>query len=151
MKTFKVDFHSPDLIRSDFSQEFQLENGTLLDILNRRSEIVGYSMKYGLSKRCDIFADIYSDHGIIASLKNYFYLNQCKVNVINENPEKVYCTEDKEGNHNPIMVKIVFGNCVNDNISMYPIDYINTDMSPRPGKKIGEDIGDEDDVYTREP
>lgn len=63
------------------------------------------------------------------NINEYFYLNQCKINIINEHPNKIYCTE-KNGKALPIKMKISFSNCARDNYAnMDNVDFI-TNQNP---------------------
>jgi len=86
-KDFDIDFHIPTTDSyNNFSQTFELENDTLLNILKKRYAPYDYNI-YGQTKRCDVKMNIYSkyrDYEPIASISDYFYLNQCTVSVQNE-------------------------------------------------------------------
>ncbi len=144
-KYFDIDFHTLDIYQPVFSQKFELENSNLLDMLYSRKqqagqEDFGYVYPYGLAKRCDLVARIYSNGYEIATLKDYFYLNQCKVNIINENPDAVYCTENERGGRLPINLKIVFSNCSRDMFDYNSLDYLYFEITPNatPNKQEGD-------------
>ncbi|MDD3156463.1 MAG: hypothetical protein PHP14_03640 [Candidatus Pacebacteria bacterium] len=74
-----------------------LEETTLIDILlnkkvqtNPKNKNTTTPRSFGLSKKCDIGVQIkrnqHNQHPGV-SLKDYFYLNQVKVKVVNEHPE----------------------------------------------------------------
>lgn len=124
-----------------FSTNLILEDTTLIDILRKKY----YSIKvnpndfkipfaFDLSKRCDLTAYIYSNGEEIAQLKDYFYLNQCNVNIINAHPDWTYCTENKYGNPAPIDVKVIFANCAHDHSE--PLQSISFAIYPNPDQKI---------------
>lgn len=136
-KYFDIDFDLLDTSKRVFSQKFELENGNLLDMLyyqnqKHESEDSRTVWPYGLAKRCDLLAHIYSHGDEIAILKDYFYLNQCKVNIINEKPNAVYCTEDKNGGHFPINVKLVFSNCSRELFDYDTLKYLHFEIVPNP-------------------
>jgi hypothetical protein len=79
--------------------------------------------------------EISNDGDYIAEIKDYFYLNQCKVNVINETPNKTYCTENKNGDLLSIPVKFVFSNCSRDIFSPSSVEYITFEVSPHSKSK----------------
>jgi len=144
-KYFDIDFHIPDISQPVFSQKFELENSNLLDMLYSRkqyakSDDFGYTYPYGLAKRCDLLARIYSNGDEIATLKDYFYLNQCKVNIINENPDAVYCTENKNGSRLPIIAKLVFNNCSRDMFDYNSLKVLHFEIIPNatPNKQSGD-------------
>lgn len=86
---------------------------------------------FGVAERCDVDVELMSN-SLNLNLNEYFYLNQCKINIINEHPNKIYCTE-KDGQALPIKVKISFSNCARDNYAnMSNADFIS---NPNPSEK----------------
>jgi len=128
-----------------------LENTTLIDILRDKYHSISVNpnaiklpFAFDLSQRCDLTAYVYSNGEQIAQLKDYFYLNQCNVNIINKHPDWTYCTENKYGNPAPIDVKTVFVNCAHDNSDN--LDSIIFVIFPNPNQKI-KSIYDSDFQY----
>ena len=130
-----------------FKTQLVLENDTLISILEQRQKhqilpsppggdgdaspmpFIPYSI--GLSKRCDLIAEIYSEENeLIGKLNDYFYLNQCKLKTINEHPDWTYCTNDKNDNFLPIDIKLTFSKCARD--ILYPIDNMSFLLFPDP-------------------
>jgi hypothetical protein len=96
IKEFKFDIDTQSL---NFEKIFVLEDTTLMEILYGNSSTNSSNndfvtkpqgrRSFGLSKRCDLDIKINTTEEDIplTSLKDYFYLNQCYVRVINEHPE----------------------------------------------------------------